>query len=124
MKPHSDQESPKADITDLTAALQHIRSAISCLGSEMNTKIHQFGIDAQTTLVLAQEINALSDLRERIERWPEAVEYVVSLRDDKDAVIAERQYAHGLGEALEWAEEMKKEMPWAADSLIEEREAA
>jgi hypothetical protein len=59
-----------------------------------------------------------------MERSPEAVELIVSVRDDKNAVIAERRYAHGLGEALESLKEMRTETSWAADCSIEEGEIA
>jgi hypothetical protein len=118
------EENHKPENANLTAAIGHLRGVISCLGSEMNTKIHRHGIDAASTLSLAQQINALSGVINRLETMAGAVEFIVSLRDDKNAVIAERRYAHGLGEAMRWLEEMQTAMPWAADSYIEEREIA
>jgi hypothetical protein len=110
----------------VTLAIDHLKLARTRLGNRLVTMFQEANREDALTLrldasmmTLADGINDLSNVITKLD-W--RGEYIVKLSDNQGIVIQERRYARGLGQALQWTEEMQEEfqgLPFEAS--IEER---
>jgi hypothetical protein len=99
------------DFSNLTLAIEHLKSARSHLGSELVATIQAAGIDAAPTVALASGMNGLSDVIAKLDSDLLREDLTVRLLDNNGVVLQERRPARSLGQALRWGDEMKEEFP-------------